>query len=169
MPAKRLSYQKHSNRNEHWSVISASALAMMEQGKIPCWKQDEAIDIPREAAHRVSNPGRSPFVFIEIQRGGYLGKDDIIELEDDSKPFIIGSIIKAPPAGFKPAIYDFGGQTLYSVELQRAGFGLLVQILHKSLNHNPRLMFNVGYDALTSFSIDKHGTVLYIAARKCQI
>ena len=46
-------------------------------------RQDEAIDIPKEAAHRVSNPGQSPLVFIEIQRGGYLGEDDIIRLEDD--------------------------------------------------------------------------------------
>lgn len=82
LPAKRLSYQKHSNRNEHWSVISGSALVTID-GKDTLLEAGQAIDIPREAAHRVSNPGQSPLVFIEIQRGSYLGEDDIIRLEDD--------------------------------------------------------------------------------------
>ena len=82
LPAKRLSYQKHSNRNEHWSVISGRALVTID-GKDTLLEAGQAIDIPREAAHRVSNPGHSPLVFIEIQRGSYLGEDDIIRLEDD--------------------------------------------------------------------------------------
>ena len=82
LPGKRLSYQKHSNRNEHWSVISGSALVTID-GKDTLLEAGHAIDIPKEAAHRVSNPGQSPLVFIEIQRGGYLGEDDIIRLEDD--------------------------------------------------------------------------------------
>lgn len=82
LPAKRLSYQKHSNRNEHWSVISGSAQVTID-GKDTLLEAGQAIDIPREAAHRVSNPGLIPLVFIEIQRGSYLGEDDIIRLEDD--------------------------------------------------------------------------------------
>ncbi len=82
LPGKRLSYQKHSNRNEHWSVISGSALVTID-GKDTLLEAGQAIDIPREAAHRVSNPGQSPLVFIEIQRGSYLGEDDIVRLEDD--------------------------------------------------------------------------------------
>ncbi|MBM4064787.1 MAG: cupin domain-containing protein [Planctomycetes bacterium] len=82
LPGKRLSYQKHSNRNEHWSVISGKALVTIE-GKDTLLEAGQAIDIPREAAHRVSNTGQSPLVFIEIQRGSYLGEDDIIRLEDD--------------------------------------------------------------------------------------
>ena len=42
----------------------------------------EAVDIPAEVAHRAINPGTEPFVFIEIQRGSYLGEDDIVRLED---------------------------------------------------------------------------------------
>ena len=82
LPGKRLSYQKHSNRNEHWSVISGKALVTID-GKDTLLEAGQAIDIPREAAHRVSNPGQSSLVFIEIQRGSYLGEDDIIRLEDD--------------------------------------------------------------------------------------
>jgi len=43
----------------------------------------EAIDIPIGSAHRVENPGDELLVFIEVQRGSYLGEDDIIRLQDD--------------------------------------------------------------------------------------
>ena len=41
------------------------------------------IDIPRQGAHRVANPGDELLVFIELQRGDYFGEDDIERLEDD--------------------------------------------------------------------------------------
>ncbi len=82
LPGKRLSYQKHSKRNEHWSIISGKALVTVD-GKDTLLEAGQAIDIPTEAPHRVSNPGLIPLVFIEIQRGSYLGEDDIIRLEDD--------------------------------------------------------------------------------------
>jgi len=31
----------------------------------------------------VENPGTDNLVFIEVQRGGYLGEDDIERIEDD--------------------------------------------------------------------------------------
>jgi mannose-6-phosphate isomerase len=43
----------------------------------------EAIDIPIGAAHRVENPGNEDLIFIEVQRGTYLGEDDIVRLQDD--------------------------------------------------------------------------------------
>jgi mannose-6-phosphate isomerase len=43
----------------------------------------EAIDIAIGAAHRVENPGTELLVFIEVQRGNYLGEDDIVRLQDD--------------------------------------------------------------------------------------
>lgn len=42
-----------------------------------------AIDIPLHAAHRIANHGDSLLVFIEVQRGSYLGEDDIERLQDD--------------------------------------------------------------------------------------
>ncbi|HHT9138361.1 MAG TPA: phosphomannose isomerase type II C-terminal cupin domain [Candidatus Wunengus sp. YC60] len=82
LPGKRLSYQKHSKRNEHWSIISGRALVTVD-GSETLLEAGQAIDIPKEAAHRVSNPGQFPLVFIEIQRGSYLGEDDIVRMEDD--------------------------------------------------------------------------------------
>ncbi|MFN7623833.1 MAG: mannose-6-phosphate isomerase, partial [Acidobacteriota bacterium] len=40
-------------------------------------------DIAIGAAHRIENPGQAPLVFIEVQRGDYLGEDDIVRLQDD--------------------------------------------------------------------------------------
>jgi len=42
-----------------------------------------AIDIPIGAAHRVENPGGQTLIFVEVQRGDYLGEDDIVRLQDD--------------------------------------------------------------------------------------
>jgi len=43
----------------------------------------DAVDIPKGAAHRIANPGKTAMVFIEIQTGTYFGEDDIVRLEDD--------------------------------------------------------------------------------------
>jgi mannose-6-phosphate isomerase-like protein (cupin superfamily) len=41
------------------------------------------VDVAVGAKHRVENPGAEQLIFIEIQRGSYLGEDDIIRLSDD--------------------------------------------------------------------------------------
>jgi mannose-6-phosphate isomerase-like protein (cupin superfamily) len=43
----------------------------------------EAIDVAAGVAHRIESVGDEPLVFIEVQRGGYVGEDDITRLEDD--------------------------------------------------------------------------------------
>jgi len=82
LPAKRLSYQKHARRAEHWFVVKGTAKITLDGAEI-IKKAGEAIDIPLGAAHRVENPGEKLMVFIEVQRGDYLGEDDIVRLEDD--------------------------------------------------------------------------------------
>ncbi|VAX22463.1 Mannose-1-phosphate guanylyltransferase / Mannose-6-phosphate isomerase [hydrothermal vent metagenome] len=81
-PGKRLSLQKHKQRAEHWVVVSGEAIVTLDNREIPL-KAGEAVDIPKEAAHRVMNPGAEPLVFVEVQMGDYFGEDDIIRLEDD--------------------------------------------------------------------------------------
>ncbi len=82
LPGKRLSYQKHEKRTEHWCVVEGQAVVTLEgrELKLAC---GEAIDIPPMAAHRIHNPGLGRLTFIEVQRGEYFGEDDIIRLEDD--------------------------------------------------------------------------------------
>ena len=82
LPGKRLSYQKHSQRAEHWFVVEGTAKVTLD-GKEITVRAGEAIDVPTGAAHRVENPGNEDLIFIEVQRGTYLGEDDIVRLEDD--------------------------------------------------------------------------------------
>jgi mannose-6-phosphate isomerase len=82
LSGKRLSYQKHSKRAEHWFVVAGEAKVTLDDCdiKVPA---GEAIDIPIGSAHRVENEGSETLVFIEVQRGSYLGEDDIVRLQDD--------------------------------------------------------------------------------------
>lgn len=82
LPGKRLSYQKHSQRAEHWFVVAGTAKVTLD-GREILLEAGQAIDIPAGAAHRVENSTAVSLVFIEVQRGGYLGEDDIVRLEDD--------------------------------------------------------------------------------------
>ncbi|HVQ37758.1 MAG TPA: phosphomannose isomerase type II C-terminal cupin domain [Pyrinomonadaceae bacterium] len=79
---KRLSYQKHAQRAEHWVVVQGTAKVTLDDQEILV-EAGQAIDIPVGAAHRVENPGDQALVFIEVQRGDYLGEDDIVRLQDD--------------------------------------------------------------------------------------
>ncbi|MHB8621408.1 MAG: phosphomannose isomerase type II C-terminal cupin domain [Chloroflexota bacterium] len=81
-PGSRLSYQKHAHRSEHWMVVNGQALVTLD-GKDIRLANGQTVDIPSEVGHRAANPGEDPLVFIEIQRGSYLGEDDIVRLEDD--------------------------------------------------------------------------------------
>jgi mannose-6-phosphate isomerase-like protein (cupin superfamily) len=82
LPSKRLSYQKHARRAEHWFVVRGIAKVTLN-GQEFLVKKGESIDIPVGAAHRVENPENTLLVFIETQIGDYFGEDDIIRLEDD--------------------------------------------------------------------------------------
>ncbi len=82
LPGKRLSYQKHAQRAEHWAVVQGAAKVTLDDREIIV-SPGESIDIPVGASHRVENPGSETLIFIEVQRGSYLGEDDIVRLEDD--------------------------------------------------------------------------------------
>jgi mannose-6-phosphate isomerase len=82
LPGKRLSYQKHARRAEHWMIVAGEARVTLDGEEITV-RAGETVDIGTGTAHRVENPGARMLVFIEIQRGGYLGEDDITRLSDD--------------------------------------------------------------------------------------
>ena len=82
LSGKRLSYQKHSQRAEHWVVVSGTAKVTLNEETITL-EAGEAIDIEIGASHRVENTSDELLVFIEVQRGAYLGEDDIVRLQDD--------------------------------------------------------------------------------------
>ncbi|MEP7341235.1 MAG: phosphomannose isomerase type II C-terminal cupin domain [Acidobacteriota bacterium] len=82
LPGKRLSYQKHAQRAEHWFIVQGRAKVTLD-GEDRILTPGEYVDIPVGAAHRIENPGEEKVIFIEVQRGGYLGEDDIVRLQDD--------------------------------------------------------------------------------------
>jgi mannose-6-phosphate isomerase len=83
LPGKRLSYQRHSRRAEHWYVVRGTAKVTLNGVEILV-KKGESIDIAVADAHRVSNPDAAEsLVFIETQTGDYFGEDDIERLDDD--------------------------------------------------------------------------------------
>ena len=81
-PGKRLSYQSHAQRSEHWFIVSGVAKVTLD-GVEHVVEAGSAIDIPVGTAHRCENPGTQPLVFIEVQHGTYFGEDDIVRYEDD--------------------------------------------------------------------------------------
>jgi mannose-6-phosphate isomerase-like protein (cupin superfamily) len=81
-PGERLSLQKHQRRAEHWTVVSGEALVTVGENEI-LLKPGQSVDVPRDAVHRIMNPGDIPLVLVEVQMGNYFGEDDIIRLEDD--------------------------------------------------------------------------------------
>lgn len=82
LPGKRLSYQRHSKRAEHWFVISGTCTVTLD-GVEHDVEAGTSIDIPLGAAHRAENRSSEVIEFIEVQFGTYFGEDDIERLEDD--------------------------------------------------------------------------------------
>jgi mannose-6-phosphate isomerase len=81
-PGKRLSYQRHARRAEHWVVVAGTGRITLDGDMVEV-PAGQAIDIPKGAAHRIENAADEPLVFIEVQLGDYFGEDDIVRLEDD--------------------------------------------------------------------------------------
>ena len=81
-PGKRLSYQKHAQRSEHWFVVSGVATVILDGAQYSV-SAGGSIDVSLGTAHRCENRGTVPVVFIEVQTGTYFGEDDIVRLEDD--------------------------------------------------------------------------------------
>ncbi len=82
LPGKRLSYQRHEKRAEHWFIVSGTALVTYNGDEIKMQSGD-TIDIAIGDLHRIENIGIDDVVFIEIQSGSYFGEDDIERIQDD--------------------------------------------------------------------------------------
>ena len=82
LPGKRLSYQRHSWRTEHWLVVRGTAKVTLN-GTEYLVRTGESIDIPLGSAHRIENSQAESLCIIEIQTGDYFGEDDIERLDDD--------------------------------------------------------------------------------------
>ncbi len=81
-PDKRLSYQRHFKRAEHWYIVHGKATVTRDGEEIRL-SAGQAIDLPLKAWHRIQNSGDENMVFIEVQTGDYFGEDDIERAQDD--------------------------------------------------------------------------------------
>lgn len=82
LTGKKLSYQMHFHRSEHWIVVSGAATVIIN-GKKKIVPNGESIFVAAGQKHRISNEGKLLLEVIEVQSGAYLGEDDIVRFEDD--------------------------------------------------------------------------------------
>jgi mannose-1-phosphate guanylyltransferase/mannose-6-phosphate isomerase len=80
-PGEALSLQSHQHRSEHWTVASGSAKVDRDD-EIFDLKTNESITIPKNAKHRLENPGSELLIIFEIQFGNLLDENDILRHED---------------------------------------------------------------------------------------
>ncbi len=80
-PGASLSLQVHKHRSEHWVVVEGEA-EVVNGDRTLMLRKDQSTYIPAGHKHRLSNPGGSDLMIIEVQTGEYLGEDDIVRFED---------------------------------------------------------------------------------------
>ncbi len=76
-----LSLQMHHHRSEHWVVVNGFAEVVNGDTTMKL-KENESTFIPAGHKHRLTNPGLTDLVMIEVQSGSYLGEDDIVRYDD---------------------------------------------------------------------------------------
>ena len=79
---RRLSYQRHAHRAEHWFVVAGTGVVTLD-GTERRLAPGDAVDIAQGAAHRIQNVGSEELVFVEVQHGTSFEEDDIERLDDD--------------------------------------------------------------------------------------
>lgn len=86
-PNSKLSLQKHSKREEHWTVVSGNGFVHIgyQSSNIMKYEAKPGLGyyIPCGAIHRVENNSDQPLTIIEVQTGSYFGEDDIVRFDDD--------------------------------------------------------------------------------------
>lgn len=81
-PGKRLSYQQHQLRAEHWYVVSGNGLAIINDEEISL-SSGESVEIQIGDKHRLDNRnGTEPLIVIETITGEF-DEYDNERLEDD--------------------------------------------------------------------------------------
>lgn len=81
-PGKRLSYQRHEKRAEHWFIVAGTGRTTVN-GIESTVMAGDSVDIAIADLHRIENIGQEDLIFIEVQTGTYFGEDDIERIEDD--------------------------------------------------------------------------------------
>jgi mannose-6-phosphate isomerase len=81
-PLKRLSYQSHNKRAEHWFIIQGLGKVTLNDTAKDI-TTGESINIPTLSKHRIENASpKEDLIFIEISTGVF-DENDIVRYEDD--------------------------------------------------------------------------------------
>ena len=72
IPGKRLSYQRHAQRAEHWFIVSGTAHGDPRRRRDARCRRGRRSTSRSRAAHRIANDGDADVVFIEVQHGDLL-------------------------------------------------------------------------------------------------
>ena len=80
-PGHKLSLQSHNHRSEHWVVLEGTATVILNDNTYTLNKR-QSIDIPVQAKHSLQNLSKEQLKILEVQKGDYIGEDDIIRYED---------------------------------------------------------------------------------------
>ena len=79
---KRLSYQSHEKRSEHWFIVGGEATVTLD-GEVSLVGPGHTVDVHVGTKHRCANEGTEPLIMIEVQYGESFGEDDITRYDDD--------------------------------------------------------------------------------------
>lgn len=80
-PGASLSLQMHRHRSEHWVVVDGLATVVNGDQEVNL-SANQSTYIQAGHKHRLTNPGQTSCVMIEVQCGSYVGEDDIVRFED---------------------------------------------------------------------------------------
>ena len=80
-PGHKLSLQSHNYRSEHWVVLEGIATVVLDE-EIHTLNKRQSIDIPVNSKHSLQNHTNEVLKILEVQKGNYIGEDDIVRYED---------------------------------------------------------------------------------------
>lgn len=79
---KKISYQLHHHRSEHWIIVSGMAKITIDD-QVKFVPAGESVFIKAGQKHRLENPGKILLEIIEVQMGDYLEENDIVRFDDE--------------------------------------------------------------------------------------
>ena len=80
-PGGKLSLQMHHHRAEYWVVVIGTATVINGE-EILILTEGESTHIPVGTTHSLENKTYEQLEVVEVQRGAYMGEDDIVRFED---------------------------------------------------------------------------------------
>jgi mannose-1-phosphate guanylyltransferase len=73
--------QMHHHRAEHWIILAGTAKVTIGD-KTFLLTENQSTFIPIGSLHKLENPGKIPLELLEVRSGSYLGKDDVVRIQD---------------------------------------------------------------------------------------